>query len=102
MAGGIASRSQKWNCRTNALAGKIVHFAEENTVPIIGQSENSRCFYPPRSPSGMSLFVGSAGTCVAEGMAIEWHRSLVRQSVAQCRSRPAANQRHHLGESATT
>jgi hypothetical protein len=46
MAGGTASHSQKWNCRTNALAGKIVHFLEENTILIIGRSEDSRCFYP--------------------------------------------------------
>jgi hypothetical protein len=86
MAGGIASRSQGWNCRTNALAGKIVHLAQENTIPIIGRSENSRCFYPPAlAPGNVSADGALQGAeRVAEDMAAsEWHRSLMRQSAAR-------------------
>jgi len=71
MTGGIASRSQKWNCRTNAAAGKIVHFAEQNTVLIIiNGSKNSRCFYPPSPSRDLSACRALQGAGrVAEGMA---------------------------------
>src|SRR5438067_11871771 len=105
MAGGIASRSQKWNCRTNALAGKIVHFPEENTILIIARSENSRCFYPPLPPSrdvsGCRALPG--GERLAEGHGpVEWCRSLLRQwSYSAVRDRGKAatvvNQRDYLG-----